>query len=71
MTKSYNELSKLRTFNERFKYLQVKNKIGNQTFGSKRYLNQMLYKSKEWMRVRNKVIIRDKVGIWAIEGQRN
>ena len=59
MTKSYSELSKLHTFNERFKYLQVKNKIGNQTFGSKRYLNQMLYKSKEWMRVRNKVIIRD------------
>lgn len=57
--KSYSELMKLETFEERFAYLQTTAKIGVETFGSKRYLNQMLYKDEDWKRVRNEVIIRD------------
>lgn len=69
MTKSYSDLIKLSTFEERFKYLQVKATVGDETFGSKRYLNQMLYKSKEWARVRNKVIIRDNGCDLGIDGR--
>ena len=57
--KSYEELSKLKTFEERLNYLAVKGNVGQETFGFDRYLNQTLYKSKEWRQVRNKVIIRD------------
>ena len=34
--------------------------VGKDTFGFDRYINQALYKSKEWREVRNRVIIRDK-----------
>lgn len=57
--KTYSELSKLKTFNERFEYLKLDGSIGIQTFGDERYLNQVLYNSREWRRVRDKVIIRD------------
>ena len=59
MFKSYKELSKLRTFDERFEYLRIGGAIGRETFGSDRYLNQALYRSAEWKRVRDLVIIRD------------
>lgn len=57
--KSYIELSKLPTFEERLEYLSLDGAVGNETFGFDRYLNQALYQSKEWREVRNKVIIRD------------
>lgn len=57
--KSYSELSSLKTFEERFNYLKLNGSVGKDTFGSKRYLNQALYKSEEWKSVRNKVILRD------------
>lgn len=57
--KSYTELSKLKTFQERFEYLKLGGEVGKDTFGYDRYLNQALYNSKEWKNVRNKVIIRD------------
>lgn len=57
--KNYNELIKLKTFEERFNYLKTNSRIGEETFGRDRYLNQMLYASKEWKRVRNQVILRD------------
>ncbi len=69
MTKSYSELSKLPTFKERFEYLQLKGKVGHQTFGSKRYLNQMLYHIAEWKQVKRKVIIRDNGCDLGIEGR--
>lgn len=59
ITKSYDELSKLPTFIERFNYLKLNGSVGIQTFGSERYLNQALYKCREWKSIRNKVIIRD------------
>lgn len=59
MNKSYTELSRLETFEERFKYLENDGVVGQPTFGSKRYLNQILYKTPEWKRVRRDVILRD------------
>lgn len=57
--RSYTELKKLKTFEERFNYLKLTGEVGADTFGYDRYLNQKLYKSKKWRSSRNKVIIRD------------
>ena len=59
MIKSYRELRRLETFEERFNYLKLKGNVGESTFGFDRYLNQMFYKSREWRRVRWIVIKRD------------
>ena len=59
MIRSYTEVSKLKTFNERYNYLKLDGVVGNKTFGSSRYLNQMLYKCDEWLSIRPKVIVRD------------
>lgn len=57
--KTYSELIALPTFKERFKYLQLKGSVGKDTFGHDRYLNQTLYRSPEWKRLRRDIIIRD------------
>lgn len=58
--RTYSELSKLPTFRERFKYLQLKDAIGRDTFGFDRYMNQMFYnRSREWKMVRDYVMVRD------------
>ena len=57
--KSYAELSTLQTREERINYLRTDSKVGGQTFGGHRYLNQMLYHSQEWKQLRNRAIIRD------------
>lgn len=59
ITKSYSELVKNPTFEERFEYLKTNSKVGFETFGGHRYLNQVLYKSPEWRRARREVILRD------------
>ena len=60
MDKCYSELIKLPTLLERYNYLRTNSKIGEETFGGSRYLNQYLYaKSNEWKSIRRKVIIRD------------
>lgn len=59
MNRSFSELSKLKTFEERYFYLQLKGNVGESTFGFDRYLNQMLYKSVRWRKARGQVIIRD------------
>lgn len=59
ITKSYNELITLPTFEERVEYLKCYGGVGQDTFGFDRYLNQMLYKSKEWKDAKQKVILRD------------
>lgn len=60
MNKTYTELSKLQTFEERFKYLAEGGIVGGQTFGGSRFLNQDFYHSKEWKKIRDLVIIRDR-----------
>lgn len=59
MIRTYSELSRLPTFEERFKYLKLNGSIGKETFGFDRIFNQQFYKSKEWLRVRDQIIIRD------------
>lgn len=55
----YSELIQLPTFEERYRYLKLDGKVGVETFGFDRYLNQMLYKNPKWKSARDKVIIRD------------
>lgn len=57
--KTYSELIKIPTFIERYRYLRLTGRVGEDTFGFDRYLNQVFYKSKEWQRIRDKVIVRD------------
>lgn len=57
--RTYSELSKFETFDERYQYLKLGDKVGEETFGFDRYLNQMFYKSKEWLAIRDYVITRD------------
>ena len=66
--KTYSELITLPTFEERYRYLRLKGRVGEDTFGFDRYLNQVLYHSKEWKDVRDYVIIRDNGCDLAMEG---
>lgn len=59
MVRSYSELIQLHSFEERFRYLKLSGAVANETFGFDRYLNQQFYRSPEWKRVRQQVIIRD------------
>jgi len=58
-TRNYNELSKLKTFEERFEYLKLSAIIGEDTFGQERYLNQYFYGTPEWKELRREALIRD------------
>lgn len=66
--RTYTELSKLKTFDERFKYLLLKGKIGIETFGYDRYLNQIFYTSPRWKKRRDEIIIRDNGSDLGLEG---
>ena len=57
--KTYSELITIPTFKERYEYLRLKGLVGEETFGYDRYLNQSFYKSREWMDIRDYVIVRD------------
>lgn len=57
--KSYSDLIALPTFKERYQYLRLKGSVGVDTFGFDRYLNQNFYRSAEWRRIRDHVIVRD------------
>ena len=74
MRKTYSELSKLKTFKERYEYLKLSGQVGVETFGSDRYLNQVLYSSEEWRSTRDKVIVRDEgcdLGVKGYKIQKN
>ena len=58
-TKSYSELMRLNTFEERYRYLRIGGAVGKETFGYDRYLNQILYNSQDWRNFRNPIIVRD------------
>lgn len=64
----YSELCKLNTFQERLNYLKLDGAVGEATFGYDRYLNQQFYRSAEWHRIRNQVIIRDMGCDLGVEG---
>ena len=59
MIRTYTELIKLETFEERFDYLKLDGRVGTSTFGFDRYLNQIFYTSYAWRQVRRDVIVRD------------
>ena len=60
MNKSYTELSRLKTFEERFEYLRLNGRVGAETFAFRRIFGQRFYQtSKEWNDVRDHIILRD------------
>lgn len=68
MLRTYTELSKLKTFEERFEYLRLNGRVGKETFGFDRIFNQVFYKSDEWLAVRDFVIVRDNGCDLGVEG---
>lgn len=57
--RTYDELIRLNTFDERYNYLKLNGQVSDITFGFDRYLNQTFYKSKIWLSVRDSIIVRD------------
>lgn len=57
--RSYSELRRIDTFEERFDYLVLNGSVGSSTFGFDRYVNQLFYTSKQWRDVRREVALRD------------
>lgn len=68
MIKTYSELIRIPTFEERYRYLRLFSIVGEETFGFKRWLNQEFYHSDEWSRFRDEIIIRDRGCDLAVEG---
>lgn len=66
--KTYSELIRISTFEERYRYLRLFGSIGEETFGFKRWLNQEFYHSDEWQRFRDRIIIRDGGCDLAVDG---
>lgn len=59
MVRTYTELMSLPTYDERFRYLMLSGKIGEESFGRDRFLNQGFYNSNEWKNFRREIIMRD------------
>lgn len=66
--RTYSELITIPTFIERYRYLKIGGRVGEDTFGYERYFNQIFYKSKEWKDIRDYVIVRDLGRDLAMEG---
>lgn len=58
-SRSYSVLRSLDSFLERFRYLALRGQVGQETFGTDRYINQAFYRSREWKDIRDEVIVRD------------
>ena len=59
MIRTYSELRRLNTFEDRYRYLSLGGSVGRSTFGFDRFVNQKFYKSREWLQIRHHVIARD------------
>lgn len=57
--KTYRELISIDDYLDRYEYLRIGGVVGESTFGSNRYLNQILYRSYDWKKFRREMIIRD------------
>jgi hypothetical protein len=68
MIKTYSEAIAIPDYYERYQYLKLQGMIGEETFGSLRFLNQKLYDSEEWKKFRRKVILRDNGNDMAVDG---
>jgi len=68
MSRSYRDLRRLSTFEERFRYLALGGRVGRETFGFDRWVNQGFYKSREWRQARDQTIVRDNGCDLGVEG---
>lgn len=68
MIRTYSELIELPTFNERFEYLKLDGRVGEDTFGFDRYLNQSFYHSEDWLQIKREIIIRDEGRDLGVDG---
>lgn len=71
--RTYSELCRYKTLEERYDYLRLNGVVGEELFGYARYLNQIFYHSREWIEAKEQVIIRDQgrdLGVpgWKIAG---
>lgn len=66
--RTYSELIIFPTFEERFQYLKLNGEVGGETFGFDRWLNQVFYRSHQWKRLRDEIIIRDNGCDLGVEG---
>lgn len=67
--KTYSELITLPTYIERFNYLKLGGRVGADTFGFDRHLNQNIYQhDPRWKDARDLVIIRDNGCDLGVEG---
>lgn len=57
--RTYSELITLPTFEERYRYLRLGGRVGEDTFGFDRWINQAFYKSDDWLAIRDYIIVRD------------
>lgn len=67
-SRTYSELRHIETFQERFRYLALRGKVGKQTFGFNRWMNQDFYTSREWRQARDGIIVRDNGCDLGLEG---
>lgn len=58
-TRTYSELIRVSTFEQRYEYLALRGIVGDSTFGYDRYVNQQFYRSREWRQMRHQIIARD------------
>ena len=68
MIRSYSELRRLDTFEERYRYLALRGSVGRSTFGFDRHINQRFYTSRQWRQLRNDVIVRDMGSDLGVDG---
>lgn len=68
MIRTYSELSTIHSFEDRYRYLQLKGSVGAETFGFDRIFNQQFYRSREWKAIRDHVIVRDNGCDLGVEG---
>lgn len=68
MLRSYSDLRRYHSFEDRFDYLKLGGAVGQATFGFDRHINQSFYTSYEWKQVRQHVIIRDSGCDLGVEG---
>lgn len=66
--RTYSELRRIETFEERFEYLALRGHVGRSTFGFDRYLNQRFYTSTQWRQLRHQIIVRDNGCDLGVEG---
>ena len=73
-TRTFSELKRFSTIEDRFSYLKLDGFVAEETFGFDRWMNQAFYSSNEWKVARRDTIARDEgfeMGLrdWPIAGR--